>query len=236
MGKNLITLSTLDTFKKAIEKNWLRRFKWLQNLISSKQEKFSIGKGLRLNDRNELETNIQRVVVNGEEIDIKREGTVELTIPELSHTLNETSTIKALGAEQGKVLEEKIKQNFSNSAKNALANILIRLGASDRDIMLLKSKFSGNPDVTGIELNLTETNISINGEIQLIATVFPLDAGIKDVVWISSDPNKLTVSDNGLVNCIGGMVGDEITIVAKTVDGEFTASCLIHIIENNMYE
>ena len=78
--------------------------------------------------------------------------------------------------------------------------------------------------VTGINLNATtvESSMAI-GQYQLVATILPLGEGVnRNVTWSSSDPSVATVDENGLVKYVKP---GYCTIVAKTEDGAYIATC-----------
>lgn len=76
--------------------------------------------------------------------------------------------------------------------------------------------------VTGIVLNQTTAEISVDGSIQLVATVLPDNSTNKNVTWSSSDVSVAMVSGNGIVY---GIKPGQATIMATTVDGGFSALC-----------
>ncbi|MDO5382409.1 MAG: Ig-like domain-containing protein [Eubacteriales bacterium] len=78
--------------------------------------------------------------------------------------------------------------------------------------------------VTGITLNETtvESTMAI-GQFQLVATVTPAGEGVnRNVIWSSSNESVCTVDSNGLVKFIKP---GYCTIVCKTQDGAFIATC-----------
>lgn len=77
-----------------------------------------------------------------------------------------------------------------------------------------------NIDVTGVSLNLTETNLIVGEELQLEAVVTPSEAMNKDILWSSSDEKVITVDKLGQVIAIKPGIA---TITATTVAGNFTA-------------
>ncbi|QLY78056.1 Ig-like domain-containing protein [Clostridium intestinale] len=83
--------------------------------------------------------------------------------------------------------------------------------------------------VSEISLNKTSSSLNI-GEIEdLIATVKPDNASIKDVTWSSSDESVATVDENGKVTAIKA---GNTTITAKTIDGSnLTATCDVTVIQ-----
>lgn len=80
--------------------------------------------------------------------------------------------------------------------------------------------------VTGIKLNKTNEKVAIGKSKTLTATVYPTDASVKSVKWISSDPSVVTVSSNGVIT---GVKSGSAVITATTVDGNFSASCDIDV-------
>ena len=80
--------------------------------------------------------------------------------------------------------------------------------------------------VTGVSLNKTNSDLSLNSTLTLEATVAPTNATNKNVTWTSSNTSVATVS-NGTVSAVA--VGTT-TITVKTVDGNKTATCTINVI------
>jgi uncharacterized protein YjdB len=80
--------------------------------------------------------------------------------------------------------------------------------------------------VTGITLGKSATSVLVGGSEQLSAVVLPLNSSNPAVTWSSTDTAVATVSDKGVVT---GVKSGTATAVAKTVDGGFTASCLVTV-------
>lgn len=81
--------------------------------------------------------------------------------------------------------------------------------------------------VTGIELDKTEVSINEGEKTTLTATVSPSDATTKNVTWVSDNETVATVAD-GVVSALSA---GSATITATTVDGGFTASCVVTVNE-----
>ncbi len=82
--------------------------------------------------------------------------------------------------------------------------------------------------VTGIALSENQLKMSQLGEMkQLTAYVLPEDATNKSVNWTSSNTGVCTVSSNGTVVATGY---GEATVVVTTVDGGFTADCIVTVL------
>lgn len=80
--------------------------------------------------------------------------------------------------------------------------------------------------VSGVSLNITKKVLKVGESISLIATIEPLDATNKEVIWSSSNENVAKVDENGSVCALG--VGNAI-IQVKTVDGGYTATCEVTV-------
>lgn len=84
-----------------------------------------------------------------------------------------------------------------------------------------------NIPVSGISLDQTSVTLKEGKSIELTATIAPEDAGNQNVTWSSSDENIATV-DGGAVTAVA--IGTA-TITATTVDGGFTATCNVTVID-----
>lgn len=92
--------------------------------------------------------------------------------------------------------------------------------------------------VTGVALNAESLSMNPGETEQLVATIYPDNAADKSVQWSSSDESVAIVAD-GMVTAVAP---GEATITVTTVDGSFTASCIVTInaiavtaIELNVY-
>ena len=86
---------------------------------------------------------------------------------------------------------------------------------------------NANIPVQGISLNYDSVTIAQGKSISLIASISPTDASNKQVTWSSSNEAIATVG-SGKVK--GVAVGNAV-ITATTVDGNFTASCSVTVVE-----
>ena len=88
----------------------------------------------------------------------------------------------------------------------------------------------GDPvvSVTGVSLNQTQMSVNVGSSKTLVATVTPSDATNKSVTWSSSYPSVATVDSNG--NVTGVKAGSAI-IKVTTVDGNFSASCQVTVVQ-----
>lgn len=84
----------------------------------------------------------------------------------------------------------------------------------------------GNISVNKVNISETKATLEKGKTLQLSATVEPINATNKNVIWSSSNESVAVVSSTGKVTAKD--VGTAI-ITVKTVDGEFTASCVITV-------
>ena len=83
--------------------------------------------------------------------------------------------------------------------------------------------------VTGVSLSEGKYTFENVGEtIQLTATIAPDDASNKELRWSCSNENVCVVS-NGLVTAVAPGTA---TVTVTTVDGNFTASCIVKVIQH----
>lgn len=100
---------------------------------------------------------------------------------------------------------------------------------ADKDDILINftPDDSETVSVTSIAINKQTTKLSqIGATEQLTATITPTDATNKSVTWTSSNPSVATVDDTGLVTALANGTA---TITVKTVDGGYTANCMVTV-------
>ena len=83
--------------------------------------------------------------------------------------------------------------------------------------------------VTGISLDKQNLDMKVDSTAQLTAIVIPDNADNKTVTWQSSSTSIATVSSTGLVRAVSP---GSATITAKTVDGDFAATCTVTVSRN----
>jgi len=81
--------------------------------------------------------------------------------------------------------------------------------------------------VSGVTLNQTTASLLAGDTLQLTATVAPTNATNKTLTWFSSNTSRATVDSSGLVTAV---LGGSATITARTIDGNYTATCTVTII------
>ena len=80
--------------------------------------------------------------------------------------------------------------------------------------------------VTGITLDKYSKDVYVGASISITPTILPSNATNKNLSFSSSDTSVATVNANGVVT---GISVGTINIVVTTEDGNFTASCIINV-------
>jgi uncharacterized protein YjdB len=81
--------------------------------------------------------------------------------------------------------------------------------------------------VTGISLSMSSLSMEVGRVQTLSASIIPSNATNAGVEWISSDPTTVHVSAEGKVS---GLKIGSAEIIVKTIDGGFTAKCIVEIV------
>ena len=86
--------------------------------------------------------------------------------------------------------------------------------------------------ITGINLNFSNGSLKVGKNINLIATLEPSDATIRDVTW-TTDNDNVTIAPDGL-QCLvaGAKAGSSIVTCASNHDPNIKTSCSFTISEN----
>ena len=81
--------------------------------------------------------------------------------------------------------------------------------------------------VSGVTLDKSEVDLLVGQTLNLNATVAPVNATCKDIIWSSNNPDYVSVDENGKVVALDG---GSATITATTKDNAFVESCVINSI------
>ncbi len=81
--------------------------------------------------------------------------------------------------------------------------------------------------VSGVTLDKAEVDLLVGQTLNFNATVAPVNATCKDIIWSSNNPDYVSVDENGKVAALNG---GRATITATTKDNAFVASCVINSI------
>lgn len=82
-------------------------------------------------------------------------------------------------------------------------------------------------EVISISLDKSAVSLPVGSTTTLKATVLPTTALLKDVEWSSTNSTVATVNSNGVISAHSP---GNTTIIAKTVDGGYTATCHITVV------
>ena len=80
--------------------------------------------------------------------------------------------------------------------------------------------------VTGVKLDKILLTLGVGETKTLIATVLPKNATNKIVTWTSSNPVVASVASNGEITAHSN---GEVIIIVSTIDGNYTASCIVKV-------
>ncbi len=113
------------------------------------------------------------------------------------------------------------KQFFSAVSKVAIAGCCA--------VLLMTSCKKDEPSaVSSVTLDETSLLLYVGQTHDFVATVLPSDASNKAVSWASSDPSVASVSESGELKAL--QVGES-TVTVTTLEGEFTATCEVMVLE-----
>ncbi|TAH64552.1 MAG: hypothetical protein EWM47_12350 [Anaerolineaceae bacterium] len=162
------------------------------------------------------------------------------TVPASPYTVNENPDIvipMTILVEQNNKIVASATAYFNANGENSWTDTIL-LGNDDLDVtktFTIKQYVSVLNDtkllnsivsVTGLNLRESSRSLSGGNTLQLNADITPADATNKSLIWTSSNPDIVSVSDTGLVRA---RKSGQATITVTTVDGGFTASCVITV-------
>ena len=115
----------------------------------------------------------------------------------------------------------------------AVANGTTTITATTKDggftascVVTVNAGGSQNVPVTGVSLNVTQTEITVGGTQTLNAAIAPANATNKQVTWTSGNTSIATVDQTGKVTAVAA---GTTTITVKTADGNKTAVCQVTV-------
>ena len=80
--------------------------------------------------------------------------------------------------------------------------------------------------ITGITVSPSAVSLFKGEKKRLVASVEPVDASVKTVVWVSENDLVATVDEEGEVTAVSGGTS---VITVKTSDGNFSATCKVTV-------
>ena len=116
------------------------------------------------------------------------------------------------------------KHDFSSIYQIKFAELNIETVSID-NVYFWKS--AGTLPVESVTLDKTTATIEVDEALQLKATVLPIEAGNKNVIWTSSNTSVATISAEGLVT--GLTVGTTTITATSEANGEIKATCEITV-------
>lgn len=100
---------------------------------------------------------------------------------------------------------------------------------------LLENQNEKEPDeqetivnVTGLNLNKNSEVMEVGDKLNLIATIEPINATNKNIIWSSNNSDVVIVSKEGIITAVGE---GEAIISAMTEDGNYTSNCKIKVVK-----
>ena len=150
---------------------------------------------------------------------------------EKGHTATLSATVSPVDATDKTVMWRTSDENIATVDENG---VVTAVNAGSATITATAGEFTASCEVvvvilpTGVALDNTVLTVEKGHTATLSATVSPVDATDKTVMWRTSDENIATVDENGVVTAVNA---GSATITATA--GEFTASCEVVVIETS---
>ena len=150
---------------------------------------------------------------------------------EKGHTATLSATVSPVDATDKTVMWRTSDENIATVDENG---VVTAVNAGSATITATAGEFTASCEVvvvilpTGVALDNTVLTVEKGYTATLSATVSPVDATDKTVMWRTSDENIATVDENGVVTAVNA---GSATITATA--GEFTASCEVVVIETS---
>ena len=156
-------------------------------------------------------------------------------------SLNQTSQL-SVAYTPNDTNQKKVTWQSSDSSVVSVSNTGLITGVSEGTAIITATCLGANGEnisnsltikvsrvaVTGVTLNATTKDVSVGKEVALTATVAPNNASNKEVTWSTADSSIANVSTTGVVTA--KKIGLT-TVTATTLDGGYTASCAINVVE-----
>lgn len=118
-------------------------------------------------------------------------------------SVDESGLIKAVGAGQASITARTVDGNYVAQCKVTVVQ-----------------------PVLGVQFSASDVRVAKGDSATLTATVLPVNATNRELIWFSSDSTVATVDQNGLVR---GLQSGETEITATSVDGGYSATCRVTV-------
>ncbi len=123
---------------------------------------------------------------------------------------------------------ELVDGSITNLSVGNNQNIGVPPTETDLDwVALIRSTNQGPVSVTGVDLQPNSINVGVGLSFPLQVTVEPANADDKGVSYVSSDPNIVSVTPDGVITAV--VVG-QATITVTTNDGGFTDQTIVTVV------
>ncbi len=162
---------------------------------------------------------------------------IKLSASSLSVAIDSSKTIKAT-VSPSDASNKKVSWKSSNTAIAKVSSNGVVTGVKSGNVTITATTADGGYTAScSVKVYIGVSSITLNksvlkipkGETGLLkATVSPSNAAIKTVKWSSSDKSVATVTSAGQINSL--KTGATI-ITARTVDGGYTAECMVEIVQ-----
>lgn len=158
-------------------------------------------------------------------------GLTEISIPNTvtsigNNAFNGCNYLSKITIGEGVAVGEGVVSTQQNGPSNAFRDVYNSAGiyAIQPDYSWIK--VGAWISVTGISIEPNTISIKKDEWKQLLCTVEPDNATLKNVIWSSSNDDIVTVS---FIGVIGGISPGTATITVTTIDGSFTATCVVTV-------
>jgi len=178
----------------------------------------------------------------------KKDTTITLTPSAIELKINETATLTAALTNSSISIDTISWMSEDPKVVTVVGNNLtatvtgVARGKSDITIRIIdvngkaytakSTVYSDTIRVTGIELDITNKTLDVGEDFILNATVYPLDATFKDIIWevVGGNKNAVTLDTyTGTQVKVTAMQWGTALVTAKTVDGNFNAVCEVNV-------
>ena len=159
---------------------------------------------------------------------------VTLDKAEVTLEVTETATLVATIAPANATNKDVIWASDNTAVATVVNGVVTAVaeGSANITVTTVDGAFTATCKVTvkpisvkGIVLDKTTLTLKAGQTETLVATIMPSDAANQEVIW-ESDDNEIAVVKNGVVTAMS--VG-EATITVTTMDGDFTATCVVTV-------
>ena len=175
-----------------------------------------------------LSIDVTGVTLNRETLKLKEGETSILT----ATVLPENATNKNITWTSDKENVAKVENGVITAIAEGTATITVKTldGNYTDTCAVTVEKKELTIDVSGVTLDKNSVEMKVGEKINLVATIQPINATTKEVIWTSSNEDVVKISENGIIEALKE---GKATITVTTKDGKFTATCEIKVSTKN---